>query len=652
MTKTFRLCLLTSFVLLLLLPAFAGDDWLPVPKEDLQMKDYAAMPGQHAVILYRKVERSDKDGWEKNYVRIKILDDEGKKYANLETDSYPRWYTLDGLQARTIKPDGTIIPFTGKVFDKTVAKFKSIAFYAKSISIPDVQPGSIIEYRYTFHWETFYRVDSTWLLQQDLATRDADFALMMYQVPPGYEIEPFSLSWVTFYNSEDQPKQEKDKWIRFSVHNVPPLEKEDFSPPDSELQARVEFNYTEGDRPKTSDEYWNKASVKWSKETEERLNKQKAAQADLNSLVAASDAPEVKLKKIYDHVQKMRNLTYERVKSEKEAKNDKLKENKTIEDVLKHGYGDHNELNEAFVALARAAGFPATVIRVAERDQHFPHREVWKIRRFDTELAVVTVNGKQQFYDPGIPMCPFGILSWEDTGVKGLVLDRDKANWVDTPQPLPDETVERRVANMTMDSEGSLNGEVTISWEGRAALRRRLISREDDDEERKKDLEKVFKNLIGVGAKIELEKVDDWTAASDKFVVTAKVSMPGFATPTGKRFMLPISVFPGADNHVFTHARRVNPVYFRAPYKDVDEITVKVPDGLQVESLPKTRTMPTSFAELKLSADKDGQSIKIKREVTMTAYFFPVQYYPSLRDFLDRVKAVGDEQAVLHAAAK
>jgi hypothetical protein len=205
---------------------------------------------------------------------------------------------------------------------------------------------------------------------------------------------------------------------------------------------------------------------------------------------------------------------------------------------------------------------------------------------------------------------------------------------------------------MTLEADGSLNGEITIAYEGRAALRRRLISREDDDAERKKDMEKVFKNLIGAGADIELLKIDDWSASSDKFTVTAKVSLPGFATPTGKRLMLPVSLFPGADKHPFTHARRVNPIYFHAPYREIDEISVKVPENLQVESLPKTRTLPAEFAELKLSADKDGQAIKIKREVTMNGYYFPRQYYPNVRDFLDRVKAVGDEQAVLRAAAK
>jgi len=43
------------------------------------------MPGAPAVILYRQVDRDDgRTAHEDNYVRIKILTDEGRKYANVE----------------------------------------------------------------------------------------------------------------------------------------------------------------------------------------------------------------------------------------------------------------------------------------------------------------------------------------------------------------------------------------------------------------------------------------------------------------------------------------------------------------------------------------------------------------------------------------
>ena len=58
----------------------------PVPAEELKMKSEPLAPGAPAIILYRQVDRDDSglQGREYNYVRIKILTEEGRKYADIE----------------------------------------------------------------------------------------------------------------------------------------------------------------------------------------------------------------------------------------------------------------------------------------------------------------------------------------------------------------------------------------------------------------------------------------------------------------------------------------------------------------------------------------------------------------------------------------
>ena len=56
---------------------------------------------------------------------------------------------ITGVHARTIKPDGTIVDFDGKVFTKSVVKAKGVKYLAKTFTLPADQPGCIIEYYYT-----------------------------------------------------------------------------------------------------------------------------------------------------------------------------------------------------------------------------------------------------------------------------------------------------------------------------------------------------------------------------------------------------------------------------------------------------------------------------------------------------------------------
>jgi hypothetical protein len=124
------------------------------------------------LILYRQVDRDDNDRTrnEQDYVRIKILTEEGRKYADVEISYFHEQGTIVSLPARTIRPDGSIAMFEGKAYDKQIVKAKGVKYLAKTLTLPDVQVGSIIEYHYTYDMTEHYIYDSHWLLSDELFT--------------------------------------------------------------------------------------------------------------------------------------------------------------------------------------------------------------------------------------------------------------------------------------------------------------------------------------------------------------------------------------------------------------------------------------------------------------------------------------------------
>src|SRR5208283_6214039 len=88
-------------------------------------------------------------------------------------------------------------------------------------------------------------------------------------------------------------------------------------------------------------------------------------------IVSPSDTQELKLRKIYNRVQQIRNTSYEPRKSEQEEKRDKEKPAENVEDVWKGGYGNRTQLNWLFLGLVRAAGFEAYGCWVSDRKDYF-----------------------------------------------------------------------------------------------------------------------------------------------------------------------------------------------------------------------------------------------------------------------------------------
>jgi uncharacterized protein DUF3857 len=156
-----------------------GDDWLAIPPEDLALKDNPKQPGADAMVLYREVNVDAKSASVNNYMRIKIFTQAGvKSQADIEIPyAGSQGESIQGVQARTIRPDGSVVNFDGKPFDKEIVKGAGVKYLAKTFTMPNVEPGSIIEYRYREQYDDRYYWSLGWTVQEDLFTRLARFSI-------------------------------------------------------------------------------------------------------------------------------------------------------------------------------------------------------------------------------------------------------------------------------------------------------------------------------------------------------------------------------------------------------------------------------------------------------------------------------------------
>ena len=90
------------------------------------MTSIPEVPGAAAVYLNREETTEDKLHAWSVYVRLKVLTEKGKDYANVELNyAHGRegaGYTVGDIAGRTIHPDGTVIPFIGKPYEKLIEK--------------------------------------------------------------------------------------------------------------------------------------------------------------------------------------------------------------------------------------------------------------------------------------------------------------------------------------------------------------------------------------------------------------------------------------------------------------------------------------------------------------------------------------------------
>jgi Domain of Unknown Function with PDB structure (DUF3857) len=626
----------------------AADEWQPINPEELKMTAVPEAPGAPAVILYRQVDRKDlgRANTEHNYVRIKILTEEGRKYGNVEIPYDRQQSNVSNVRARTIHSDGSILNFDGKVFEQIIVKSKGSKVLAKTFSMPDVQIGSIVEYHFNYDFKDGYIYDSRWILSEDLFTRKAVFTLLPYSRWAVRWAWPAGLPAGTA-----PPKEDPDKIIRMTAVNIPAFNEEEDMPPANELKFRVDFIYSEEGFENNEDKYWRNFGKKQYGRVEGFIGKHKAVDEAVAGLLSPSDSPEAKLHKLYSRCQQLRNLSYEPFKTDEEEKRGKLKPIDNVDDLWKSGYGSGYDITWLFLAMARAAGFDASPVLVANRSEYFFNPTRMNSKELQANVVAVKVNGKDLFFDPGAAFAPYGLLPWQETAVRGRRLDKDGGTWIDTPLPQPSVTRVERKADLKLTDEGSLEGEVTITYTGFEAYNLRLEERNEDEAARKKLLEEQLKECVPAAIDVEVKNQPDWKSPDQPLVVEYDVKVAGWASSAGKRALLPVGLFSAPEKHMFEHSVRQYPIYFRFPFEKVDDVSVTLPLGWQVGSLPKPLDNDAKAARYTLKAEGNTTGVHFNRTLVSDLSILPKDTYPALRHFYQGVRSGDEAQIVLQQAA-
>jgi hypothetical protein len=615
-----------------------AQDWLPVDPADLAMKDNPKQPGGDAMILYREVNEDAKNASVNNYTRIKIFTDAGvRSQSDVEIPYNKAQETVQSVRGRTIRPDGSIVEFDGKTYDKEIVKGSGIKYLAKTFTMPDVQPGSIIEYRFREQMLDNLYWNINWVVQQDLYTRQARFTIKPDD--SSYALPLFSRNYLLPPNLATVQKDRNSYTLE--IHDLPGIESEQLMPSAESLEARVEFYYHNMDDPaqETPDQYWKRIGKQWSAGVDKFVDKKKELAQEVSQETAVSDAPDVKLKKLYDRTLKIRNLDMEDSKSEKQNKQEAIKPNNTVEDVLKHGYGHGVEINFLLIGLARAAGFEAADVRVASRNGLVFYPQRMATTDLVAELVWVRAGGKEYYLDAAARYYPFNELPWFEAAAQGIKVSKDGSEMISTPVPAPSDATIVRHADFNVDNDMEMNGKLSIDFTGVEGATRRMDNRDEDEAGRKKVLGEEIKNWLGVNATFEVTSISNWDDVELPIHVEGTVKVPAAASGSVQQMLLPVDLFQTSEVGYFQSQKRTNLVVFPYPYQKVDDLVIHCPLGYKPLAVPDPQKIAPGPVTYQISAATQPDSVEVKRLLEIKGTVYPKESYPGLRTFFSLVKS-------------
>lgn len=642
------LALVLSCLSLLATPSHAFDQWQQPTKAELEMTEDPAAPGAAAVFLYREETSDDKLHVHSLYVRIKILTEKGKSEADVEIPYDGGTFTITNVEGRTIHKDGSIIPFSGAPYEKLIAKSDTFKYSAKVFSMPAVEVGSIIEYRYKIRYDDNIVSTPRWVIQQPYYLHKGHYKFTPVQSYMIVQTEHGNINNALLY-WPNLPKGQEVKYIRdhyeLDVHDIPAEPHESFMPPLHSFTYRVFFyysSYTSGE------EFWKSEGKHWNKKVEHFASSGPVLKEAVTQLTTGADTTEKKIQKIYAAIMGMENTDYTRAKSEQEKKALHQKEPKNVEDVWKLKSGDSQDLAILFLSMLRAAGIKSYAMQVVNRDTDIFNPSFLSTSQLDDFIVIAVVDGKEVWFDPGSKLCPYGKLQWKHTWARGLRQNDQGAtlaNSIGTGYP---DNQTKRTASLTLDENGDLKGIVRISMTGAEALKWRQKILRTDEENAKHEFEEELNSQLPDGLKAEVRSI----LGKDEFatILMVVVNIQGnIATKTATRMLLPIEIFEAKHRSPFVdQTNRQSDIDLRYPSVLQDQISIHLPEGWAVESRPQTETVPfADNARLIINSGEENKTVSLSRMLALANTVFPSKDYSAIRAFYDKVSELDQQQLVL-----
>ena len=621
-------------------------------KEELGMTADPKAPGAAAVYLYREETADDTLHFHTYYERIKVLTEKGKELATIRIPFEHGNFKVTDIKGRTIHADGTVIPFTAKPSDLVDVKTKGFQLDTMVFTLPNVEVGSILEYRLQLRYDDNWVSSPTWDVMQPFFVHKAH-----------YFFNPSHSGYIT--NSRDQLLNrlmyairagKDDKVIQnprgqfiFDVADVPPIPSDDWMPPLNSVNWKVEFYYT---AYSSGADFWQSEGKHWLKEADHFAEPTNTLRTAVTQIISTSDTDEQKARKLYDAVMKLENTSFTREKSAAERKKENIKQIKDATGVWNEKSGSSDDLALLYVALARAAGLQAWPMQVVDRSHAIFDANYLTLNQLDDYIAILKVDDKEVYLDPGEKMCPFGLLHWKHSLAGGLRGTAQGPGYAVTPSPAYTQSQTQRVGDLYIDADGSVRGTLRFILSGQDALHWRQLTLKNDEDEVKKQFNESIRNSMPDGAQAEFDHflaLDDY---STNLITSVKISGT-LATATGKRFFLPGLFFDSHARHPFvTQDKRTIPVDVKYARVEKDDLVYHFPDGYSVESGPKETSVPwPNHATLLIKTGNAANGIEIARTLAYNFTLLDPKEYENLHDFYQKVATADQQQLVLTRAS-
>lgn len=664
-------CMLSLIILFVLNSVNAQDyKFGKVSKEELEEEFYPLDSSANAAILYRNrrttYKYSQQEGWilvTKIHERIKFYKTEGFKWATKKIMLY-----TDGDEERVVIKAVTYNLVNNKI-EKVKLKNKEIFpenvnkyWKRKKFTMPNLKENSVIEWEYTIESPYIWRIDDMEFQFRipmkyiDTQVTIPEFFVFKNQtkghlpVNINKSIRRSSIILTSKERSGGGLKgvakttysQNKIDFISNKIEsvlkNVPALKEEPYVNNIDNYLSSLKFEISaykpRNGVPKYYNSTWEDVTntINNSVNFGGQLDRDAYFKDDLLAVTSLDATLDEKI-----------GLIFQFVKS-------KIKWNEYynkftqygVRKAYKEGVGNVAELNLALVAMLREVGVNANPILVSTRDHGIPIFPTsdgfnYVIAGVESGGGVILLDATEQYSTPNV--LPLRALNWQGR----LIREDGSSIWVDLMPSEPAELMS--LLSISINEEGLIEGAEQTKYTNLKALNYRNTYLKIKDEE--EVLTKLEEGKLGI--EIFDYEINNKIEISKPIIEVLKFSSDELIDVVGNKMYLKPLLFNSTTENPFKLEKREFPIDFGAPLLYNYIVSIKLPEGYSIESLPENLAigLPDNYGIYKFSTSINGDIINVLSSLQIKKAIYPAKYYAEIKGFYKMIVEKNVEKIVL-----
>ncbi|MEE4312276.1 MAG: DUF3857 domain-containing protein [candidate division KSB1 bacterium] len=627
--------------------------WAAVTQAEWAVQEDSARGIEDAVYLFEKIESDERKLISEKcyytiYRRLRILSPEGRSWGDITIPYVHKEQKIEKIAARTILPNGEIVPLPeNQIYEKDILKSEGIKIKQKAFSLPRLTDDCIIEYYVKFFLPS---AGDQWQFQKELHLLKGEYLWKFYR---GYNLSGYIYDAIKDYytpnylllnfvdkkmNVRQLPSLKDPHEVLFEIENIPPFTPEPFSQPDDVLKGQLRCYYGGTVPPRA---FWGNLDKELRDGFKEFTKKNKRVREVVKQFSGMNDIP-AKVGRAYQWLQQnIVNVTYE-------DDSENYKENKNVNDVIKHGYGTSSDINFTFYDMLREMGVDAKMAYTTDRDENILIYQV-KYWQFDRSLVALPNNkGQYSFYNPGGKYLPEGSVAWFNEGTVSLVVGDMSQSFFDTPCSPAAKNDIRRYNELVLSEDLGISGKSLERCGGHVARTYRLnligSSRDSKSDYLSKKYQEQYKDC-----EFDSFKTRGLNDLSAKVAVVCDIKFNKALQPMGSRILIKPCDYMTQCENPFTAEERKYIIMFDYAKEITEGVRITMPEQWRIEAVPVDTTYENAIGRVGITFKKmnEGRMLAVQKTFSINIPMIKPVGYNLVKTLFEERQKYADMTVVL-----